>query len=474
MQLALNHPKGLYYLFFAEMWERFSYYGMRVLLVLFMTQELLLGDKKAYLVYGAFTAFVYMTTVMGGYLADKYLGYVNAVKIGGWVIMVGHIVLALPSSAPVALYTGLAFIIVGTGFFKSNISAMVGILYPEGDNRRDSGFTLYYMGVNLGSFLASLIVAAVGSYLGWHYGFSLAAIGMACGMITFSRAEKKAVFPIRAQTLQGAAKYVIAGSLVSIILFVWLLANVSATKTILAVFGIVVLVYFIGKALLSPAAERKAILYVLFLSFISMMFWASFEQAGSSLFLFIERMVDREALGIVIPTGNFKSLNPLFIILFAPLVAWLWSKLPPLGALSKFGLALLLISAGFMVFALGAESAMGGVKVSILIIVIGYFLNTMGEICLSPVGLSEISRVSPPKIVGMMFGGWFLATAFANYLAGLMATHASIEKDTPLHLAAGIYHELFAGIALSTAISGTVVLLIAMITKIIRRQKVGG
>jgi POT family proton-dependent oligopeptide transporter len=393
MKIPFNqkHPKALYLLFFTEMWERFSYYGMRALLVLYLVSEISEGglgwsSAQAGQLYGLYTAFVYITPLIGGYLADKFLGFRYAVMIGAVLMALGHGSLAIDSLF--TFYLGIVLLIIGNGFFKPNIASMVGQIYPKGSPLKDAAYTLFYMGINIGAFLGILICGYLGEKIGWHYGFGAASIGMIFGLVIF----------YSLQTLLG-----------NIGLKPQKLATPIKTKEALTI------------------TEKKHLFVLLILAFFSIVFWLAFEQAGSSMNIFALKYTNREVLNFEIPASWLQTLNPLFIILLAPIFSMLWIKLEkinksPNGAM-KFSLGLFLLSLGFVMLVIGAISIPQGAKVanvSMIWLILAIFLHTTGELCLSPVGLSYVNKLSPKHLMGMMFGAWFLAVAVGNYIGGIL------------------------------------------------------
>ncbi len=496
-----SHPKGLYILFFSEMWERFSFYGMRALLVLFMTKEFLFSDERAYTVYGAYTALVYATPFFGGLLADRILGYRLAVITGGILMTIGHFLMAFEHPAfleflkgilpPLAslldnhaiFYLALTTLILGNGFFKPNISTIVGALYDKNDPRKDSAFTIFYMGINLGAFLAPLVCGTVGELYGWHWGFTLAGIGMVFGLVVFVLGQKhlegKAdlkVSPDQEKTISFARKMVYLGIIFAVIL-VWFLVQSYIYGTLLTVIGVLVLAYIIYYTLTHfDSVDRQRVTVALILTFFSMVFWSFFEQAGSSINLFTDRNVDRTVFGFTIPTSSFQAVNPLFILILAPIFSWLWNYLeardidPPTPV--KFALGLTQLGLGFGALFMGAYLYKETGVVPLIWLILGYFLHTTGELCLSPVGLSMITKLSPQQIVGMMMGTWFLATAFSQHIASVIAKFTGIEEggaaaegslnpvDTVM-----VYGEVFGWIALSAIFFGIVAFVISPVLR---------
>ena len=461
------HPAGLRTLFFTELWERFSYYGMRAMLVLFMVDSIERGgmglsDQSATAIYGLYTAAVYLMALPGGYLADRVLGARRAVWYGGIVIMCGHLTLAVPSTH--SLWPGLLLVVVGTGLLKPNITTMVGQLYPADDSRRDSGFTLFYMGINIGAFLGPLVCGGLGeSRWGWHAGFGCAAVGMFLGLLhyrwTLAALGDAGAAPA-ASTTRGAWRWPVGAMCGAIGALGLAIALVEpATVARYAASGIAVamlcclgwLVLFGGLT----AIERRRVAVIGVLCLASALFWSGFEQAGSSLTLFAERYTDRDFLGWELPTTWFQSLNPLLIITLAPPFAWLWIELSRRnmepGTPAKFALGLLILGSGFAVLAVGAGFASGTQKVAPFWLLSVYLLSTVGELCLSPVGLNAVSKLSPARFTGLMMGIWFLSFSLGNVLAGLLAGRFDPQaaEDMPA---------LFGQIALASALGGLALL----------------
>ncbi len=450
----LRHPRGLYTLFFTEMWERLSYYGMRALLVLFMVDSVATGglgltDEVATAIYGLYTAGVYLAALPGGWLADRLLGAQRAVWYGGVLIAAGHFTLALPH--PACFFIGLLLVVLGTGLLKPNISTLVGQLYPEGGARRDAGFTLFYLGINLGAALGPLVCSSLGEKLNWHYGFVAAGVGMLFGLLQFRYTrhhlgECGLVAPARRPNARPEWM-VVAGVLGLLILLVGLLlAGVVhldpvwlARRTTVLIVGLAVAWFawaFLFAGLTREESARLALIAVLFLA--SAMFWSGFEQAGSSLNLFAERHTQRMLAGFEIPTGWFQSLNAGFVILFAPAVAALWLALDRRGIalplVGKFAAGLLLLAAGFLVVAVASRAALRSGPVWPTWLIATYLLHTWGELLLSPVGLSSVTKLAPARLAGQMMGIWFLATSLGNLLAGLFAGEVSGDNTAAMPL----------------------------------------
>jgi POT family proton-dependent oligopeptide transporter len=581
-----GHPTGLFTLFFAEMWERFSYYGMRALLVFYMIKGFLgYGDAQAFAVYGAYTALVYATPFIGGMIADRLLGTRRAVILGGLLMAAGHLLMTVQNET--TFFVALALLICGNGFFKPNISATVGELYPEGSPRRDSGFTIFYMGINLGAAMSPLICGYVGETYGWHYGFGLATVGMLVGLAVFvapvrltqililsgALGTSVALLFLQNSGLQlfvnafvaaalaaggiiacvalargglppevgappdmGALTRKIGGALradfavylgvaLAIPIFTLLVQRNQIAGWLLFLFGGAAMISLLFEAFRSEMVERQRLFVVLVLLFYSMLFWSFFEQAGSSMNLFADRNVDRvfedrtieasevgstitielnqEQLGhqlgdrvIVlddidaarasgettvnwvigeadvgmgvggseIKASIFQAANPIFILIFGLGFASLWTFLGPRGweprTPVKFALGLLQLGLGFGALWYGAHTADSRGMVGMSWLLIGYLLHTTGELCLSPVGLSMITVLSPKRIVSTVMGAWFLATAFSGYLAGIIAGFTGVEHEVgglnripPPIETVGIYGEVFGKIAIAAIIS---------------------
>jgi len=428
----LGHPKGLFVCFATEMWERFSYYGMRALLILYLTKHWEFTDATSYLIYGAYTSLVYIMPVFGGMLADQILGSKKAVTYGAILLVFGHLGMTVESNEQI-FYLSLALIVSGVGFLKPNISTMVGALYEEGDPRRDSGFTIFYMGINIGAFTATLLCGYLGEEIGWAYGFGAAGIGMLLGLFIFLWGQKY---------LEGLAeppsnKYMTKVNGISyenwayisgvvMVLVTWFLVqNSQLVGQLLGGFGIIFIGAWLLYALLKCAPEeRDRLIVVGILILFSLIFWALFEQAGSSLNILTDRGVDRVIFGWEVPASMFQSLNAGFIFTIAPLFALLWISLAKRNMEPstpiKFSIGIVLVGLGFLALVYGMSSS-EGLQTGVIWIVLIYLLHTLGELCLSPVGLSSVTKLSPQRIVGFMMGMWFFASAAGNYVASLIA-----------------------------------------------------
>ena len=429
-----GHPKGLFLLFGTEMWERFGYYGMRALLVLYLiasTQDGGFGwtNQEALRLYGFFTMAVYLTPVIGGWLADNYIGQRKAIIWGGLIFSLGYFTLGIPKSMIVGMeetvfYLGLALIIIGNGLFKANVSSLVGELYEEGDHRRDGAFTIFYMGINLGAFLAPITVGVLGETVNWHYGFILAGCGMLIGLTLQLTLANKYLGDIgvepSAKRTKGEQK---------------------------------------ADAPLTPQDfDRMKVIFIM--SMFSGIFWAGFEQAGGLFTIYASDFTDRTIFGFEIAASSFQSLNAMFIIMLAPFVASTWVKMGSNEPTSpkKFALAMLFLALGFFVM-LWATMVQGGdvaVKVSMLFLVFAYLFHTLGELCLSPIGLSMVTKLAPLKFTSLLMGIWFFFTALSNWLAAFIGSFVG-EGEEMVNNAANI----FMGVGIGALITGLIIYLSA-------------
>jgi POT family proton-dependent oligopeptide transporter len=474
-----GHPAGLRTLFFTEMWERFSYYGMRALLVLFMVDQvesggLALNDSTATAIYGLYTAAVYLLALPGGWIADRLIGAQRAIWIGGIVIMLGHFTLAIPSVY--AFFLGLMLVACGTGLLKPNISAVVGQLYPEGDGRRDSGFTIFYMGINIGAFFGSIVCGflAESQTFGWHYGFAAAGVGMLFGLWQFRRSRgllgeaglKPHVEPdsaVERQRISRSWRMVWAGGLLVLVTFGLLVSGAwrpdpvvvsrYTSAVILGLAGAYFAWLFIFGGLNGDEKRRLVVIIALFLG--AAMFWAGFEQAGSSLNLFADRYTDRMIGNFEMPASWLQSTNPIMIILIAPVFAAVWGylarrNLEPSTPV-KFIFGLIMLGAGFGVMFFAAKLVAAGNSVLPFWLITTYLFHTLGELALSPVGLSATTKLAPKRYVGQMMGVWFVGAALGNVLAGLLAGELSGDSVTQMP-------DLYLQIVLTTAGTGLLLL----------------
>ncbi len=554
-----GHPRGLAILFFTEMWERFSYYGMRGLLIFYLTQHFLFSDERSAVMYGAYTALVYVMTIIGGTLADRYLGQRKAVTFGAILLVLGHFGMAFEGAGskeiltyqggeyqvtlegrggdakqiivsnsgqsyisfndgatqmliadPAAvglpptiatsdyttriereqmylniLYLSLALIIAGVGYLKANISTIVGALYGLGDPRRDSGFTLFYMGINLGSFLSTLFCGYLGIRYGWSYGFGLAGIGMLAGLVVFiwgqkwldghaeppdaAKLKQSFLGPINVET----ACYLAGLGIIAFSMFLVMNSHLLPDGFVLAL-GIAVFIFLVGYSFMKLAGiERTRMFAAIYFVIAQIPFWALFEQAGSSLNLFTGRLVDRDFFGFSIPAPWFQSLNAGFIFIFAPLIAWMWIALakrnrepstPVKFAFGVFGVGL-----GFLALVAGIKAGGPTALTGMAFIVLIYWIHTMAELMLSPVGLSAVTKMAPARVVGLAMGSWFLYSGLSNYLAGVIARGTGAEtiggQLTDIAAAKATYASVYTNVAWVAMGIGIFMLVISPIIK---------
>ncbi len=560
-----KHPKGLYVLFFAEMWERFSYYGMRALLIFYLTWHFLFESDFSLTLYGAYVALVYLGPLLGGWLADKYIGFRKAVTFGAILLVAGHGLMGFhgpPASESLVadgvsyelerpvysetrnertilidgearevtafvqptigsaeravsyatatgetqtisgtlerirsplheaiLFAALALIVAGVGFLKPNISTCVGALYDQGDRRRDSGFTLYYMGINLGSFLSGILCAWAAAEFGWSAGFGLAAVGMLAGLVMFilgqgwleGRAEPPAGVDLKTPVFAGLNREWLvygAGLAFAAVSFVLLQFASFTSAAMYPVFGLVtagIVWYMLTKL---DAEARNAMIGLLILSISSVLFWALFDQGPTSLNLFAGAHVDNQIGGQDFPAAALQSANPYFIIVFAPLIAALWTWLGNRGwepnAYIKFGFAMVQIGCGFFILNLGIQTATadaeGAMRISVLFILLMYLLHTTGEIFLSPVGLSAVTRMSARQIVGFMMGYWFLASSFANVIAAQVAKATQVPEGAPPAESLAAYNAVYLQLGGSAVALGVLLLVLSPFLRKLSRK----
>lgn len=466
-----GHPGGLSTLFFTEMWERFSYYGMRALLVLYMVAGIDKGGlgfatADATAIYGLYTASVYFLPLIGGWLADRFIGAKRATLIGGVIIALGHFTLAVPSLT--FFYLGLVLVALGTGFLKSNISAMVGDLYDADDERRDGGFAIFYMGINIGAFAAPLITGALAAY-NWHWGFAAAGVGMVAGLIQYVIGRKKldgvGEPPVKNEldaTAVTTGYLIQVGAVLAVAAAVLFYFNSAygldfaikkALIPILVVGGLVVVI-FTGMQDKLSMDEWKRIGIIILLFLFASLFWAGFEQAGSSFSLFADQLTERTVGTFEIPAAWFQSVNSVFIIIMAPLfsIMWVkWGRKQP-NDVFKFSLGLFFLALGFVVMAY-ASGLTGAGKVSPMWLVVVYFLHTCGELFLSPVGLSSMTKLAPGKMVGLMLGVWFLASSLGSFAAGQIAGEFEPNQATLVGLFWNLAVVIFIGAAIAVVLS---------------------
>jgi len=490
-----GHPRGLSTLFFTEMWERFSYYGMRALLILFMTAAPAAGGlgydaATAGAVYGLYTFGVYALALPGGWIADRLVGQRRAVLYGGILIALGHYSLAIPWIS--TFYAGLLLIVLGTGLLKPNISAIVGDLYTGNGAQRDAGFSIFYMGINVGAFAGPLLCSWLGeprtgaAWVNWHYGFGAAGVGMTLGLIQYVAGQRHLAGAGELKEDSGqparvaAARRQFMGGLAVTAVLVGILTLLSTSGALpLSVFAesvfyvvtalfaayFAVVIFFLAR----NTVERQRLTVCFLLSLGAAMFWSGFEQAGSALNLFARDLTDRNFLGTEITAGALQAINPIFIILLAPVVGMVWVRLGNRnpGMATKFGLGLLLLATGFVVMAWASMSLVDG-KVGMQWLVATYFFHTVGELCLSPVGLSSMTKLAPGRLVGQMMGTWFMGAAIGNLVAGLVTRFLPQTETVDAAMQNGV--QLFGMVA---AVTGAAGLLFLIFSRPIRRMQQG-
>lgn len=474
-----GHPRGLTLLFFTEMWERFSYYGMRAIFTLYMTNALLFPNAKASQIYGTYTGLVYLTPLIGGYIADNYWGNRRSIVMGGLLMAVGQFFLFGSASvyqsagtAELLMWVGLTFLMIGNGFFKPNISSMIGQMYTEGDRRRDAAYTIFYMGINLGAFIAPLVCGYLGErydasnnpmpeYFKW--GFLAAGIGMILGTILFhtqkdkyvitpegqpiGAAPNKAVEAAGADSASGGGmsfRQILTGVIISVAITVLLIFGLKLDSIFAMILGATVgMLYMIITDPSLSKIERDRIIVIFVSAFFVIFFWAAFEQAGASLTFFADKQTNRELFGATIPASFFQSVNAVAVVLLAPVTAAVWVALAKRKAepnsLLKQSLGLITLALGYVVIAIGVKGVGLDMKVSMFWLIALYVIHTIGELCLSPIGLSLVSKLAPIRFVSLLFGVWFLANAIANKAAGqLSALYPPSGQEYTIAAANGI------------------------------------
>ncbi len=468
-----KYPKQIWYLFLTEMWERFSFYGMRGMLAVFMTTQLMFTDQEANLKYGAIQAFVYAFTFIGGLFADKILGFKKSLFWGGILMIIGSFVLAF--SPKEMFFLGIAFTVIGTGFFKPNISTMVGALYKEGDVRRDAGFGLFYTGINLGALLGGLLCVYIGKYYSWNIAFSLAGIVMIVGLLTFVFTKKfmgpigdSPLLKLPESTRKTREILVYIGSLLSIPLIILMVKNTAYTDIFMYTIGPLTLIYLFYEMRQFTAAENKKLIAALIFIFFSIIFWAFFEQSGGSLSLFALNNLNDTLIGIdgVDPNVVNNTANSVFVIAFSALLGliWIWmakKKIEP-NTVIKFGFGFLFLSLAFYVFYATKFFAGPDGKTSLDIFTVAYLIITFGELCLSPIGLSIMTKLAPVKLWGVMMGMWFLGSAYGQYVAGLLgAGMASPDPEATAQVKLEGYTQGYQQLAIYALIAGVLLIVIS-------------
>lgn len=493
-----GHPRGLMVCFATEMWERFSFYGMKYLLLLYLTKYHLFSDSNGLEVLGSYAALVYAMPVLGGLLADRYLGMRKAVVFGGILLVLGHLGMALEGeqarregdqilrdqAALQVFYLSLALIVIGVGFLKPNISTIVGRLYGRDDPRRDAGFTIFYMGINLGAFAATLLCGYLGETFGWRYGFGVAGLGMLVGLATFlsgqrhlqGQAEPKDPELLKKQSPLGLniENTIYLCGLLAVAVAWQMLQFHGAVGKLLNAMSLAVALglgwFIIFKC---DPIERSRMIVLMVLTLSTVVFWALFAQSAGSMTLFADRVMDRNILGFELTASQFGALNAFFIFLFAPLFAWLWTTLARRGLEPstpvKFALGIAQAGLGFGALVFGAASPNDAGLVAGYWMVLAYLLHTTGELCLSPVGLSAVTKLAVPSVVGVMMGAWFLASAYSEFVAAQLSKLAAIETVdgtvTDIGVALAGYTRLFTDLMYTGLIAAVVLMLITPILK---------
>lgn len=483
MSTSVKYPSGLVALFFVEMWERFSYYGMRAILILYLVDQVQNGGlglttADAAAIYGLYTASAYILALPGGWIADRFWGSKRAIFVGGTAIMLGHLLLAISGAAATIFFLGLVFIAIGTGLLKPNISTLVGQLYDKNDiGGRDAGFSFFYMGINIGAILGGLIAGYLGENWGWHWGFGAAAVAMLFGLVNFLHASRtslrdKGGVPAvhhHPDAATGRRDHVFTGLIGGVVVVlvaaaaVTGLIDLTSASGLAKAMGVIIVTVavgfflniFLAGDLTGPEKRRMIVLAVLFVA--AALFWSGFEQAGSSLNLFANDLTQRELGSFTVPASWFQNLNALFIILLTPAFAAFWiyaEQRWTIPVFVKFGAALIAMGLGYLILVPAAQSAATGVKVSALFLIATYLLHTVGELLLSPVGLSTFSRLAPERFTSQMMGFWFVASSLGNLMAGLLAAGMDTEH------AAGL-QDAFMRIFMTSAAFGVVLILLA-------------
>ncbi|MEP6615030.1 MAG: peptide MFS transporter [Ginsengibacter sp.] len=473
--LETKHPKQLYLLFFTEMWERFSFYGMKALLLVYMVSQLKFDEPKGYAILGSYSALVYTMPMFGGMLADRFLGYRKAIIFGGILMTMGHLILAVPQGW--SFFYGMAFIICGNGFFKPNISSLVGTLYQNNDPRKDSAFSIFYMGINIGAALGGLLCGYVGQRINWHYGFGLAAVFMILGLVVFSFGKRslgeKGLPPNSTALKKPVFGFINTEHLIYLLTLVVIPAVVTlfnyyaVMDYIMIGLGIISLVYILMVAFHLDRAEKLKLYAALVMIIFSILFWSFYEQNSGALNLFALRNVDMNVFGINLPALSVNNfLPPGWVVVLSFFFAWLWPWLSKKGREPstplKFALSFILLGIGFCIFYLGCRFSQDTGLIPLIIFVSGYFFIICGELCISPIGLSMITKLSPVKIVAMMMGIWFFASAIGEFLAqkigALMSVPQSVADSNDPKLSLPFYADIINKIGIGSVILGVLLI----------------
>ncbi len=450
-----RHPKALYLLFLTELWERFGFYAQQTILVLYMSQALRYSDQEAFLVYGAFSAMLYLTPTMGGYLADRFLGFQKAILLGSLLFIIGYLLTAIPGNK--IFFLGLSFVIIANGFFKPNVSTLVGDLYTANDPRREGGFTLFYMGINIGSLIPPLFIGSVVKKWGWHWGFLLAAIGMIISFFTFLTGRKvlgnAGAVPKHSILFQQKWKrwffhfLLFIGIVISLFVFYTILQYPIVSNAVLVCLASLVLVYVFFSLTKQEKTQRDKMIAALILILISTGFWAVYNQTYTSLMLFAKRNMEKSFLGLTIDPEFTQFFNPFFIVIFSPILSVLWTKLeerktnPSIPMKFSFGIVFMAI--GFLLLSFGTTFSSHFGQTSAWWLVMSYFFQTLGELLLSPIGLSMITKLSPKNLMGLMMGVWFLTQSASYAIGSDLALFAEVPKKWTAAQSLPIYTHAF-------------------------------
>ena len=438
--IETKHPKQLYLLFFTEMWERFSFYGMKALLLAYMVTQLKFDEPKGYAILGSYAGLVYTMPMFGGMIADRFLGYRKSIMFGGILMTIGHFVLAIPQGW--SFFYGMAFIICGNGFFKPNISSLVGTLYKNNDPRKDSAFSIFYMGINIGAMIGGVLCGYVGQEINWHYGFGLAGLFMILGLVVFTLGKKGLGDRGLPPKIEALKKKIIAGLNTETIIYIATLAVVpfvvflfnfyEAMDYIMIGLGLLSLIYILSIAFKLERVAKFKLLAAIVMIVMSVLFWAFYEQSSGSLNLFSIRNVNMKFFGYDLPPLSVNNfLPPFWVIALSPVFAWLWVWLSKKGKEPstplKFALSFIFLGIGFYIFYLGCKFSHAGL-ISLFSFAMGYVFIVFGELCISPIGLSMVTKLAPIKIVGMVMGIWFLAGAIGEFMAGKIGSLMSVPE----------------------------------------------
>lgn len=452
---VFGQPKGLFLLFFTELWERFGFYALQSIVVLYMTQSFHFTDERSYLLYGAFSSLIYFTPVLGGYIADHFIGFRQSVIIGGFLFILGYVFTSFPNEK--TFFLGLSIVTLANGFFKPCVSSIVGDLYSKDDPKRDSGFTIFYMGINIGSLIPPIFIGTIVKHFGWHWGFLLAAIGMSFGVITFLVGKKRLgnagnipeISPIQQNRWKRSTFYLFLAS--GLLMLIFLLHLIfyfpKQADMILITASLSILIYFIRVLFRERPDERHRLIVCWILMLIALIFWAFYSQIFTSIMLFASRNMDKQIFGIPIDAAFTPFFSPFFIITLSPILSWLWvrldqKKINPSTPM-KFASAILFVAIGYFLLTIGTTffSPMG--MTSSWWIFGYYFFQTIGELFLSPIGLAMITRIAPSNLVGMLMGIWFLMLSTGFLVGSFLSTLADVPKDASIDVSLTIYSHTF-------------------------------